>query len=232
MKERPPLRLHEEIMLLSLKDEKGTMTSSETLPYILGAAALAELLLEQRIGIGEPRKKKLVEVLSGKPTGDPILDESLQRIAKAKRRASLKNWVTRIARSKHLKHRVAEELCHKRIVRSEEDTVLLIFKRRLYPEIDCKPERAIIQRLRRAIFTDTRTLDPHTAVLVALAHQAGLLKNAFDKGDLKRRKARLKEIARGEVTAKAAKEAIDAMQAAVMVAAIMPAIAASSAGGR
>ena len=54
-------------------------------------------------------------------------------------------------------------------------------------------------------------------------------KVVFDKKKLKGRKARIKQIVDGEITGKAATEAIQAMQAAVMVACIMPTLIAISA---
>jgi hypothetical protein len=61
-----------------------------------------------------------------------------------------------------------------------------------------------------------------------LANSTGLLKIVFDKKKLKGRKARIKQIVDGEITGKAATEAIQAMQAAVMVACIMPSITAAT----
>jgi hypothetical protein len=61
-----------------------------------------------------------------------------------------------------------------------------------------------------------------------LANSTGLLKVVFDKKKLKGRKARIKQIVDGEITGKAATEAIQAMQAAVMAACIMPTIMATS----
>jgi len=101
---------------------------------------------------------------------------------------------------------------------------LLLFARKIYPEVNPEPERKLIERLRQAIFTDSRNVDPRTVVLVSLASSTGLLKVVFDKKELKDRKARIKEISDGEITGKAAKEAIQAMQAAVMVCCIVPAI--------
>jgi len=63
-----------------------------------------------------------------------------------------------------------------------------------------------------------------SVVLVSLANSASLLRVVFDKKMLKARKARIEQIVNGDITGKAAQEAIQAMQAAVMVAVIMPAI--------
>ena len=56
------LFLHEEIMLLALRDEKGTMMASEKLHFSLGGAIAAELLLNQRIAVDEQKKKSDVSV--------------------------------------------------------------------------------------------------------------------------------------------------------------------------
>ncbi|HUU15998.1 MAG TPA: GPP34 family phosphoprotein [Sedimentisphaerales bacterium] len=218
------LFLHEEIMLLALRDEEGTIASGTMYQYAIGAAVLAELLLNKRIAVGESRRKKLVDLISSQPFGEPLIDECLEKICNAKRRASLQSWVSRFVGVKNLKHRVAQGLCERGILRAAEDTILLLFTRKIYPEINPEPERKLIERLRQAIFTDSRDVDPRTVVLVSLANSTGLLKVVFDKKELKGRKGRIKEISDGEITGKAAKEAIEAMQAAIMVCCIIPAI--------
>ena len=218
------LFLHEEIMLLALRDEQGTIATGTMYQYAIGAAVLAELLLNKRIAVEQSRRKKLVNLVSSKPLGEPLIDQCLEKISNAKRRASLQTWVSRFAGVKNLKHRVARQLCRRGILRAAEDKVLLIFTRKIYPEVNPEPERKLIERLRQAIFTDSRDVDPRTVVLVSLANSTGLLKVVFDKKKLKGRKARIEEIINGEITGKAAKEAVEAMQAAVMVACIMPAI--------
>ena len=217
------LFLHEEIMLLALRDEEGTIASGTMYQYAIGAAILAELLLNQRIALDETRKKKLINLISSTPLGEPLIDQCLEKIDNAKRRASLQTWVSRFAGVKNLKHRVAQRLCDRGILRADEDKILLLFTRKIYPELNPIPEKRLIERLRQAIFTDSRDIDPRTVVLVSLADSTGLLKEAFGKKVLKGRKARIKEIINGEMTGKAAKEAIQAVQAAVMVACIMPA---------
>ena len=220
------LFLYEEIMLLALRDEKGTVATGFPEQVVAGAV-LAELLLDNRIVVEETRKQ-LVDVVDHSPVGDPVIDECLEKMVAAKRRAALKIWVHRLARVKGLRHKVARQLCEQGILRAEEDKILLLFKRRVYPEIDPKPEREIIRRLRRAIFTDKRQLDPRTVVLVSLASGADLLRQAFGRKELKPRKKRIEQITNGDVTGKATKEVIAACQAAVMVAVMIPAMTTAS----
>ncbi len=226
---RRQLFLHEEILLLALRDKEGTIVGGTYYSHALGGALLAELLLQKRIKIDESKRQKLVAVARSKPVGEPLLDECLEKVKTAKRRASVQAWVGRFVRLKRLKHRVAMGLCERGILKADEDTVLRIFKRKTYPEVDPEPERELIRRLRQALFTYTRELDPRTVVLVALAHSAGILKVVFDKRKLKGRKKRLEQIVKGDVVGEATREAIQAMQAAVLVAAVVPTVVATTA---
>jgi len=119
---------------------------------------------------------------------------------------------------------MAQQLINRGILRADEDKVFLIFTRKIYPEVNPEPERKLIDRLHRAIFMDAEEVDPRTVVLLSLANTTGLLKIVFDKKKLKTRKKRINQVINGEVTGKATKEAIEAMQAAVVVACILPAI--------
>ena len=215
------LFLHEEILLLALRDEEGTIASGTMYQYAIGAALLAELLLSKRIEVEQSGKRKLVNLISTSPLGEPLIDQCLEKVGNAKRRAVLQTWVSRFAGVKNLKYRMAQQLCKRGILRADEDKVLLLFTRKIYPEVNPGPERELIRRLEHAIFTEARDVDTRTVVLLSLANSTGLLKIVFDKKKLKGRKVRIKQIVDGEITGKAATEAI---QAAVMVAVIMPAV--------
>ena len=217
------LHLHEEILLLALRDQEGTIAQAGSMyQYAIGAAVPAELLLSQRIAVDQTSRRKLVDLVDSTPFGEPLLDHCLEKIVTAKRRAALQTWGTRFAGVKNLKHIVAQELCKKGILRADEDKVLMIFTRKIYPEVNPEPELELIERLRQAIFTDTSDIDPRTVVLISLANASGLLRIVFDRKKLKSRKKRIEQIVNGELTGKAARDAIQAMQAAVMVAVIVP----------
>ena len=220
------LFLHEEIMLLALHNEKGTIATSYP-EYAIAGAVLAELILDGCISVGATRKQ-LVQLQNANPTGEPIIDACLAKMRIAKRRASLKSWVSRLAGIKNLKHKVAQQLCKRGILRANEDALLFIFTRKVYPEINSAPEREVVERIRAAIFADNNSLDPRTVVLISLANGVDLLGKTFGRKEIRSRKKRIKQIINGEMTGKATKEVIEACQAAMMVAAIMPAIVASA----
>ncbi len=229
MRTRDDLFLHEEVLLLALKDREGTNERGVWLDKALGGAILAELMLAGRLDVEQDRKKRFATVRSTKPLGDSLLDECLQRVQQAKKRQQLQTWVSRFAGTKGLKHRVARELCRLGVLREDEDRVLKIFRRTIYPEVDPGPERRIKARLEEAVFCDGQP-DPRTMVLAAIAQAADLLKVHFDKKRLKTRKQRLKDIVSGEAAGSATAQAVAAAQAAITaVVAISTTVAAASA---
>ena len=232
MKRGRALYLYEEIMLLALQDKKGTVASGTWHNMAAGGAVLAELLLDKRLEIEQAGKKKFAKVIKRTGVGDPLIDECLTKVVEAKRRAQLQTWVSKFANLKNLRHRVAQQLARRGILRVDEDKILGIFTRKIYPEVDPRPEREIIARLREAIFSDSQDVDPRTVVLLSLANSGEILKVVFDRKALKDRKKRIEQVVNGEMTGKATQEAIQAVQAAVMVACIMPAVMAATSAAR
>ena len=221
MRKTETLYLHEEILLLALRDREGTVASGSMFMYAMGGAVLSELLLHERVAVDESSKKKLLNVIDSSPIGDPNLDECLNRMATAKRRTTMQGWVAKLASTKGFKERVAGGLCRRGILKADEGTVLLFFKRKIYPEINPTPENAIIERLRQAIFTDTSDIDARTLVLISLAKSANLLNMIFEKRDLKNRKTRLKKLTAEQAAGKATAQAIAAVQAAFVASMIV-----------
>ena len=161
--------------------------------------------------------------------GTSLLDECLDLIASAKKRRRAAGWVGRFTRIKNLRHRAAEGLCRRGILRDAEDKILLVFTRKIYPTIDPVPERRIVERLRNAIVGSSTDIDSNTALLVALAHPTGLLGVHFEKKKLRARKARIEKITSGELVGKATREAVRAAQQAAMVAVTAATTAATTA---
>ncbi len=212
MTDQKPLFLHEELLLLALRDEEGTI-SAAMYPYAVAGAILAELMLHERIQV-EDTKVELVHLTSDSPLGDLLLDECLAKIAKADP-DSLADWVERFTAVKHLKDRVAEGLCERGILRAEKGTFLFVFPKITYPEVDHGPEGKVLQRLQAAIFSESEDVDTRTAVLLSLASRTGMLPTLYDPKELKPRQEHIDRVTKGEQVGQAAKEAIEAMQAAL-----------------
>ena len=216
MNTAPSLHLYEEVLLLALRDEKGTALTAYV-GHLLAGAVLAEFLLDGTITM-EPTRKQMVDVVRPGHTGDPILDECLEKVQAAKRRASLKTWIARLAAIRQLRHKAAMRLCEKGVLRCEEHKILLVFTQKVYPEIDPNPERRIQERLRTAVFESSRDVDPRTLALLSLAAAGELVKTVFDRKELKSSKQRIKSLIEDEPIGKATKAVIQAQQAAATAA--------------
>ncbi|MCL4219987.1 MAG: GPP34 family phosphoprotein [Phycisphaerales bacterium] len=218
-----PLPIYQEILLLALRDQRGTPMGSWTMQAIAGGV-LADLALERRVVL--EGKRSLVRLVDAAPMHEPVLDACLLRIAEGRRRASVQTWISRFGNQK-LYHAAASRLCDQGVLRESSERVMLLFSRTVYPEVDPRPERAIIGRLRMAIFSDDAKIDARTSVLVALASATDLLAGNFPKKDLRLRRKRIAAIRDGEAVGKATKAAIDAIQAAIVTAIIIPTIVTS-----
>jgi len=206
------LLLHEEVLLLALRDREGTIPFGSAYTFAVAGALLAELVVRRRIELSGVAKKRTVQLTDSKPVGEEVLDDALSRIVRARRTASATTWVGRLAQLSRLKHRVAERLCHRGILRREEREVLLLFRRYVYPTIHPEPERRIVERLRTAIFTHSHDTDARTLVLLSISHRAGLLPMVFDRGEVKQRRKWIEERVREEPIGYAVKKAIEASQ--------------------
>lgn len=218
------LTLYEEVLLLALSDDKGTIVTGSMYPYALGGALLAELLLQNRIVVNQSGKKMLVHCLHQPPTGQLLLDDCMSLIRNAPKEVTLETWVARFANLKNLKQRVADRLCERGILRVDQDKVLFLFPRRIYPENDHRPEEKLIQKMQHALFVDDDPVDARTIVILSLAKNADLLQAVFDRKERKLNKDRLERIINGECMGEATRQVIEAVQSAIYVAAIMPAI--------
>lgn len=218
------LRLHHELLLLALHDEKGTHAFGHMLEIGLAGAVLSELFIEKRVELRPEgrRGKDLVTVVSRATFGDEVLDAGLRRLTEARRRADPRGTVSGLARIRDMRARTAVALCRRGVLREDEARVLLLFKRRTYPTVDPTPEAELVQRVRQAIEDPDREVDPRTATLVTLAHAVSALKSIYSGRELRGHGKRIEELrelaGRGSTAARAAAEVVQAAIVAVLAA--------------
>ncbi len=231
---RSDLHLHEQVLLLALKDRKGTPESGAGFHHLaLGGAVLAELAMLGCIRIEEGKKAFVDPVPGAKRPRDEVLAEAWTRVRERRRRRRAAAWVQVFAGMKQLRHRVAQGLCRRGVLRRTESRVLLVFSRRAYPTVDPGPERELVERLREAI-AGSGEVDPALGVVLGVAHATGMLRIHFERRFLSRRKDRLKRVLGGKhapVTGHTAAATYQATQAAAAAAqaAVTAAVAASTA---
>jgi hypothetical protein len=222
------LPLHQEVLLLALSDDKGTFNSGMYL-YAVAGAMVSELMLLERIVCNDD-KQQTVAVIDDSPTDHVELNELLELIDQAPRNQGLQHWVSAAAGFDGLNHRVAKSLCQEGILKPGERKILFVFSQRTYPEVDGTWEDHIRRRMADVMFHPGTEPDVRTAALIAFAYHADLLKPNFVPEELKQHRFRIKELANGNILAAGATKAtIEALQAAIMTAAILPATITSAA---
>ena len=205
----------------------GGNRSPRRSPNLLGSSPSRFHKHPQRLSGNGWRRRKLVDADQSRWVNDPILNECLQKIRKTERKAWLAMWVLAFAYRGRLARQVAERLCWRGILRAEEQKRLLFFSRQIYPEINPDPERAVIERLREAIFTDADDISPRTVVLATLADACKLLHPIFGRKELGSREVRLKQLANGQLVGQHVGAAVNTAQTVLGAAGSAVAVAVS-----
>ncbi|NOZ13109.1 MAG: GPP34 family phosphoprotein [Acidobacteria bacterium] len=229
------LTISEQLLLLALKDEKGTVVSKAgtALDFGLAGALILEMVADGRITI---REGKLL-VQRDTPSGDPLHDEVLSVLTGKKGKLKpVKYWVPRLAsKVKKLRHKIADRLVLSGILRREKKRILGIFPSVRYPAVNPLPELEVREQVKQAVL-DGISPSIETRMILNLIQACDLSDEIFGKEKRKAVKIRLKELEKeppgdSELVGKAISEAVQAVQAAV-IAGITTAVIAASASGR
>ena len=215
----------EDLLLLVLDDEKGTLTSS-WVQQALGGAILTELAMAGSVEVVPksgftPAK---ASVVPGRRPEEPILAAAYDSLA-AKPIAA-KTAVTNLGKGLH--EALAARLCDRNILKRRDDKILGIFPRTTWPAADSTHEDGVRRQL-TAVLVQGTTPDATTGPLIALLSSIDLAHKVVDTRDVGAGevKKRAKQIARGDWAAKGVKDAIDEVTA-VMTAVMVSTTAATS----
>ncbi len=217
MPSAPELRLHQELLLMALDDEKGTIRASNY-KLALGAGLLGELLLEDRVTLERGKKTSKDRIIPANPKllSDPLIDECLRKVHGSKKPRSPKEWVAKLSQLSGLRKRVATGLVRRGVLRERNTRILFLIPWTVYPALDSAPKRRLVERIRAAVLGDGE-IDDRTAIAVAVAAATGVLKPVLGKQVLKDRKDRIEQITEDQLIAAAAKAAVDEAAAAAVV---------------
>jgi len=210
-----PTLIAEDLLLLLLDDEKGTLTHSDKIQPLLGGALLLELALAERIEVAEKTSRwstAKIAVLAGAPVEEPLLVKGIDIVGEKSR--SAQDLVNRLG--KGTKDVLLAGLADRGLVRPVEDKVLGLFPRTTWPATDRTHEAAVRELLQGALVHGL-TPDTRTSALIALLSAIDHAHKVVDRGELPAKdvKRRAKEIADGAWAAKAVKDAVTAAQSAM-----------------
>jgi Golgi phosphoprotein 3 (GPP34) len=212
------LTLADELALLAYDDEGAASLGTPALDYGLAGGLLIELALAERVDIVDDR----LVLTDATPLGHPVLDRALAQIGADEKRRKPKDWVGKL--NKDLRGQVLDGLAARGVLERVDDKVMWVFPRTRYPAphgVEPPAETSTRQRLVAAVAADG-PVDARTAALCALVRAVKYEKEVFADLPRDRVKDRLKQISEGDWAASAVKKAVEEMEAAIMVAVMIP----------
>lgn len=212
------LTFAEEILLLALDDKKGTIKPmpAQAMKFALAGSLLMELALENRIDTD----LRSLYVIDPAPTGDALLDETLQKVHAEPSRQPTSYWLSEIAwQTQDLQERVLAQLVDKGVLKIEDRKILWVFAVRRYPLLDDREVTEVRTRLRTLISGDSIP-DARDAVLIGLVNACQLFDEIFTEEELTHLRPRIAELAKLDLIGREVARSINEISLAV--AASMP----------
>lgn len=217
----------EELHLLLLRpDGRGEASAWSYRAYGEVAAVIVDLALHERVTVSE-EKRPVVEVFSTQPTGHPVLDATLTRLAplSGKRLSSLVQRSSLDPKDEIIDSLVAQHV----LVRGERGFFGLGAVKT--PEADPGPERLLRARL-AAVIAGTAAPTAPDLTLLAILHAMNAAHAVLreEKGGLSswQLKKRIEQLTSDSPAGEAVASAVSAVIMAVMTATIIPVVISTS----
>lgn len=204
------LTFAEEIMLLLLDEERGDLASIE--PDLLGMTLAGAVLMDLGVRAKIDTDLEHVVVVDAVPTGEPMLDEVLARLAVAEQNQSPEYWVGELAqRGADLERQALARLAERGVLEIQEKRVWGIFEFQKYVLREHPDERAVKQALRDVLASDDIP-DPHDIVLVCLADGCGIFPLILSNREYRRAEARIAQVRKMDLIGQAVAKTIEALR--------------------
>ncbi len=207
----------EEILLLLLDDQDGTFVPVPewSMQCALAGAVLMDLALANRI---DTDLNSLV-LVDKQPTGDDLLDPTLERIAGDSGAHDARYWVELVAaEADDIRDRALARLVERGVLSREENRFLWVFQSRRYPLIDGKAEREVKLRLMGVLFSD-EIPDPRDIVILSLVDSCGIFNELLSGRELERCRERVEQVRRMDLIGQAVAKSIWEIQSSLAMAA-------------
>jgi Golgi phosphoprotein 3 len=185
------LTLAEELLLVALDDQRGTLLPMR--PYAMEVASAAALVMDLSLLGRIDTDERSLTLISASATGNALLDDVLARIAADPGRHSTATWLQRIATLPGLQERIIDSLVHRGVLKSVEKRLLWVFKTRVYPPTSGLEEREVLSRIMTLLNND-EIPDPHDALLVGLLSATKLLDELLSRPERHRLAPRISQL--------------------------------------
>lgn len=211
------LRLAEELLLLGLNDEKGTVESSAVMSLDSGVTGALLLELAEN-GIIDIAGEHL-RVINPRMTGDPVKDALLLLLLEEKKPKKLQDWIGQLIKKINpVKEMLLINLVHYGILEKVDGKILWVFKTEKYPAKYDQPEQLIRKRL-YDIVLGGKEPDERSMMLLTLIDACGMIEELFrEKKEKKAAEKRIKELVKSNRVGEAVSGTVEGLHAALTAA--------------
>ena len=186
------LTFTEEILLLMLDDDGLFLPiRGGAVEHVLAGAVLMDLAFANRIDT-DPQQ---LLVLDGTPTGNPMLDDTLARIASSGETNDTRGWVDTLAReaAPGIRQQALASLVERGILETQDAKFLWVFRSRRYPMIDGRVEREAKLRIEDVLLSNDAP-DPRDVAMICLVDACDLLSDIFSEREVERARPRIEQL--------------------------------------
>ena len=210
------LTFTEEILLLLLDDKDGSFVPipKATLGCAIAGAVLMDLAFDYRI---DTDPESLV-ITDRTPTGNPILDPVLAKIAGHGQATDTRTWirVLSVEDAPAIREQALESLVARGIVVQREARVMWAFRARRYPTIDGDVEQEVKLRIGDVLFSDDIP-DPRDVALIGLVDACDILRDIFPDRDMEQCRPRIDQLRKMDLIGRELASAIADIEQTVMM---------------
>jgi hypothetical protein len=187
------LTLFEEILLLSIHQDKGTFIgwSIDRINSGMTGAILAELAMLERIHANSNHR---LEIVDANPTEDELLNDALNSLKESERERKFGYWIGSLnQKPDKLRKLIVERLIAKEVVLQEDDHLVWVIPSPLQPQINASAKYLATQRLRGIIIAQ-EAFDKRDIALLGLLRACNLLELIFLKDERRLASQRINEL--------------------------------------
>jgi Golgi phosphoprotein 3 len=210
------LTMLEEVVLLAVDEKTGRVRSTREFgtTYALVGAVFFDLALARKIDTDTEE----IQIIDRTPTGNPILDRVLTRMAARPELKTVAEWIEEMFLQRDdLEGEALKSLTERGVLRHEQSKLLWVIDIERFPMVDNKPQQHVKLRLANAILGDDIP-DTRDIMLVSIADQCGLLGYVLSDAELENRKDRIRLLTRLETISRKVGDAIHSLDKSIRIA--------------
>ena len=210
------LTFTEEILLLLLDDKDGSFVP---IPKVnLGCAIAGAVLMDLAFAYRIDTDPESLVVNDRTPTGNPILDPALAKIAAQEQPTNTRTWIRELSveDAPAIREQALQSLVARGIVVQREARVMWAFRARRYPTIDGNAEQEVKLRIGDVLLSDDIP-DPRDVALIGLVDACDILREVFPDRDMEQCRPRIDELRKMDLIGRELAQAIADIERTVMM---------------